>query len=139
MDVYRGETEVEKSLLQYGLFVSFFPQLVAGPIERSKNLLGQLKETHHFEFERARDGLLLMLWGYFLKLVVADRISVFVDAVYGDYSAYGGCYLIVASVLFAFQIYCEDGISLFRPGLGIICIFRLEAAEEGQSESILIF
>ena len=126
MDVYRGETEVEKSLLQYGLFVSFFPQLVAGPIERSKNLLGQLKETHHFEFERARDGLLLMLWGYFLKLVVADRISVFVDAVYGDYSAYGGCYLIVASVLFAFQIYCDfAGYSTIAVGAAEVMGFRL--------------
>lgn len=107
MDVYRGEIYAEKNFLRYALFVSFFPQLVAGPIERSKNLLRQLAVPVKLDFDRIRDGLLLMLWGYFLKLVLADRIAVFVDTVYGDYSTYGGWYLIIATILFAVQIYCD--------------------------------
>lgn len=107
MDVYRGDIYAEKNLMKYALFVSFFPQLVAGPIERSKNLLIQLDTPQRFNFEKARDGFLLMLWGYFLKIVLADRIAIFVDAVYTDYTKYNGYYIIVATVLFAFQIYCD--------------------------------
>ena len=107
MDVYRGEIGAEKNFFKYALFVSFFPQLVAGPIERSKNLLKQISEPKSFEFERTRDGILLMLWGYFLKMVLADRIAVFVDTVYGDVVTYSGYYIVVATVLFAFQIYCD--------------------------------
>ncbi len=107
MDVYRGEIYAEKNIFKYALFVSFFPQLVAGPIERSKNLLKQLPGQKKFNFEFALDGVVLMLWGYFLKIVMADRIAIFVDAVYGDYSNYGGMYLIIATALFAIQIYCD--------------------------------
>ncbi len=107
MDVYRQETYAEKNFLRYALFVSFFPQLVAGPIERSKNLLKQLAGPRSINFETMRDGLLLMLWGYFLKIVLADRIAVFVNTVYGDYTTYAGWYLAAATVLFAFQIYCD--------------------------------
>ncbi len=107
MDVYRDEIYAEKNFFRYALFVSFFPQLVAGPIERSKNLLKQLAVPKKFNFEEARDGFMIMLWGYFLKLVLADRIAVFVDTVYGDYKSYTGCYLIVATMLFAVQIYCD--------------------------------
>lgn len=107
MDVYRGEIYAEKNFFKYALFVSFFPQLVAGPIERSKNLIRQIAEPRSFEFERARDGVLLMLWGYFLKIVIADRIAIFVDTVYGDVVTYPGYYIVVATILFAFQIYCD--------------------------------
>lgn len=107
MDVYRDEIYAEKNFFRYALFVSFFPQLVAGPIERSKNLLKQLAVPAKLDADKFRDGLLLMLWGYFLKIVLADRIAVFVDAVYGDYQTYAGWYLIVATVLFAVQIYCD--------------------------------
>lgn len=107
MDVYRDEIYAEKNFFRYALFVSFFPQLVAGPIERSKNLLKQLAVTKKFDFEEAREGLLLMLWGFFLKIVLADRIAIFVDTVYGDYATYAGVYLIVATMLFAVQIYCD--------------------------------
>jgi len=107
IDVYRDEIYAEKNFFRYALFVSFFPQLVAGPIERSKNLLKQLAVPQKFSFENAREGLLLMLWGYFLKMVLADRIAIFVDTVYGDYNTYAGTYLIVATVLFAVQIYCD--------------------------------
>ena len=107
IDVYREEIYAEKNFFRYALFVSFFPQLVAGPIERSKNLLKQLSTPVGFSYDRAKDGVYLMLWGYFLKIVIADRIALFVDTVYGDYMKFGGWYLIVATVLFAFQIYCD--------------------------------
>ena len=106
-DVYRGEIYAEKNFFRYALYVSFFPQLVAGPIERSKNLLRQLAKPSGFQFEKAREGLLLMLWGYFLKIVLADRISIVVDTVYENHTQYKGWFLIVATVLFAIQIYCD--------------------------------
>lgn len=107
MDVYRNEISAEKNFARYALFVSFFPQLVAGPIERSKNLLKQLKKPAPITLYAFNKGILLMLWGYFLKLVLADRIAIFVDTVYGDYDVYSGWYLIVATLLFAVQIYCD--------------------------------
>jgi len=107
IDVYRGEVKPEKSFLKYALFVSFFPQLVAGPIERTKNLLAQLNPDKKLEIIRLKEGLLMMLWGFFLKLVIADRVSIFVDSVYGNYTKQDSYFLIVATVLFAFQIYCD--------------------------------
>lgn len=107
MDVYREEIPPERNLFRYMLFVSFFPQLVAGPIERSKNLIHQLHERHKFDFERVKSGLLLMLWGYFQKLVIADRVAIAVNTVYNSYTDFGGVELILATVLFAIQIYCD--------------------------------
>lgn len=126
MDVYRNDIQAERNFFRYALFVSFFPQLVAGPIERSKDLLHQLREKHSFSFEQIRSGFMLMLWGYFLKLVIADRIAIIVDTVYGDYNKYSGWYLIVASILFAFQIYCDfSGYSVIAMGAAEIMGFRL--------------
>lgn len=126
MDVYRGEIEPQKNLAKYALFVSFFPQLVAGPIERSKNLLKQIDEVHTFDYRRMTSGLLLMIWGYFLKLMIADRIALLVDTVYGNYTTYGGYYLIVASLLFAVQIYCDfGGYSTIAMGVAEVMGFRL--------------
>lgn len=125
MDVYRGDIYAESNFFKYALFVSFFPQLVAGPIERSKNLLKQLK-PHKFDFDNFREGFLLMLWGYFLKLVLADRIAIFVDAVYGDYETYAGMYIVVATMLFAVQIYCDfAGYSVIAMGAAQILGIRL--------------
>lgn len=107
MDVYRGEVYAEKNFIRYALFVSFFPQLVAGPIERSKNLLKELAVPKKFNYDSFIEGTLLMFWGYFLKIVVAERIATFVDKVYGDYYTYDGVYLVVATALFAVQIYCD--------------------------------
>lgn len=107
IDVYRGEVKAERNLLRYALFISFFPQLVAGPIERSKNLLGQMNEPHFFDAQRVRDGLLLMGWGFFEKLVLADRIALLVTEVYDNYGAHTGVEIGTATVLFAFQIYCD--------------------------------
>ena len=126
IDVYRGTVPAEHNFLRFALFVSFFPQLVAGPIERTKNLLSQLDCKVKFDFERARDGLWLMLWGYFMKVVIADRIAVFVDCVYGDYRTYDGVYILVASALFAFQIYCDfAGYSTIAIGSAQILGIRL--------------
>lgn len=126
IDVYRGTIKAEKNFIQYALFVSFFPQLVAGPIERAGNLLKQLRQEHHFEFEQFREGALIMIWGYFLKLVLADRIAIVVNTVYGDCDTYGGWYLILATVLFAFQIYCDfGGYSAIAIGAAEIMGFRL--------------
>lgn len=107
VDVWRGETRAEKNFLHYALFLSFFPQLVAGPIERSGNLLHQIREPHKFDSGRVKDGLLLMGWGFFQKLVIADRIAILVDGVYGDYTGYSGLQIALATALFAFQIYCD--------------------------------
>ncbi len=82
IDAYRGDVKTEKNFFLYALFVSFFPQLVAGPIERSTNLLQQFKTKHYFDGNRAINGLQLMLWGFFLKLVVADNLAIYVDEVY---------------------------------------------------------
>ena len=129
IDVYRDDIYAEKNFFRYALFVSFFPQLVAGPIERSKNLLKQLAVPAKPKFETMRDGVLLMLWGYFLKVVLADRIAIFVDTVYGDFAKYDGYYLVVATLLFAVQIYCDfSGYSTIAMGaseiLGIHLIDR---------------
>ena len=129
MDVYHDKVSAEKNLLKYMLFVSFFPQLVAGPIERSENLLKQVREAHLmnlWNFERISNGIILMLWGYFQKLVIADRASIFVDAVYSEYWMYGSVELILATVLFAVQIYCDfASYSLIAIGAAKIMGFEL--------------
>ncbi|MBR2527358.1 MAG: MBOAT family protein [Oscillospiraceae bacterium] len=107
IDVYREDIYAERNFFRYALFVSFFPQLVAGPIERSKNLLRQLAHNNRFDFEKVREGFLLMLWGYFLKIVAADRIAIFVDTIYADHTAYPGWFLIVAVLLCSFQPYYD--------------------------------
>ncbi len=126
MDVYRGEIEAEPNFFRYALFVSFFPQLVAGPIERSKNLLLQVHERHTFDAQRARDGLLLMLWGLFQKMVVADRVAIVVDTVFDGYAAMPAWAVVLAVVLFAFQIYCDfGGYSNIAVGAAQVMGFRL--------------
>lgn len=106
-DVYRGEVEPETNFLRYALFVSFFPQLVAGPIERSSNMLPQFKQVHHFSYERFRTGLIQMLWGYIQKLVIADRLALLVDGVYSNLPAQGTVSLLLAMLFFAVQLYCD--------------------------------
>lgn len=126
MDIYRKEIYVERNFLKYALFVSFFPQLVAGPIERSKNLLRQIGKENTFSYENFRRGLLIMLWGYFQKIVIADRIGLLVDTVYNNVGNYEGCYYLLASVLFAIQIYCDfSGYSLIAVGAAKVMGFDL--------------
>lgn len=108
-DVYRGKLKAEKNFIDYALFVSFFPQLVAGPIERSTNLLTQFKKPLRFDAGNATKGLQIMLWGYVEKMVIADNLAILVDQVYSEYSTYNGSILVFASALFAIQIYCDFG------------------------------
>lgn len=108
IDVYRGKLTAERDFVTFALFVSFFPQLVAGPIERAANLLPQLKAEHSFFYENAAYGLKLMAWGFFKKLVVADRLAaLFVDPVYENLPNYQGGVLLIATAAFAIQIYCD--------------------------------
>lgn len=107
IDVYRGKTKVEKNFGIFALYVSFFPQLVAGPIERSSHLLPQFRQKHNLNWTRIKDGLVLMLWGYFKKVVIADRVAIFVNNAYETPGNYNGWILILATVFFAFQIYCD--------------------------------
>lgn len=121
IDVYRGDIYAERNFFRYALFVSFFLQLVAGPIERSENLLKQLAKPKNFDFSRAKRGILFMLFGYFAKIVVADRIAVFVDYGYHYYQDCDGLVLIAATVLFAFQIYCDFyGYSAIAKGAALV-------------------
>ena len=107
IDVYRGDCAVEKNPAKYALFVSFFPLMISGPIERSKNLVAQIGERHSFSYENARNGLVRMAWGYFQKAVIADRIAVVVNQVFDNYELYAGFYIAVAVILFAIQLYCD--------------------------------
>ncbi|MDO4507498.1 MAG: MBOAT family O-acyltransferase [Spirochaetales bacterium] len=106
IDVYRGDIYAERNFFRYALFVSFFPQLVAGPIERSKNLLKQLGKTYRFDFANLKNGFITMLYGYFLKIVVADRSCIIVDHVYSNGNA-TGIQIAFATFIFSFQIYCD--------------------------------
>lgn len=109
IDVYREKIRPEKNVFKYALFVSFFPQLVAGPIERSDHLLPQFDERHYFDPIRVKHGLELMLWGFFEKLVIADRVAIFVDQIYNHYEGYAFWEILLASMGFAIQIYCDFG------------------------------
>ncbi len=110
MDVYRGEVKPEKNLFRYALFVSFFPQLVAGPIERSKNLLEQVKNVENlrlWDYDRIASGFILMCWGMFQKTVIADRLGIFVDQVWESAASCGSIETIAAALGFSLQIYCD--------------------------------
>lgn len=107
IDVYRGDLQPERDFFEFALYVSFFPQLVAGPIERSTNLLHQFKVHHEFDADRVSSGLRLMVYGFFKKVVIADRLAVIVDTVYNNPKGYEGVVYIIATVAFAFQIYCD--------------------------------
>jgi len=107
IDVYRGEKSVERNFPLFALYVSFFPQLVAGPIERSTNLIPQLKEKHVFNYNRIKYGLLLILIGLFKKIVIADRFAIYVDQIFNNPADYTGLAVILGIVFFSFQIYCD--------------------------------
>ena len=107
IDVYRGRIGAERNFLRFALFVSFFPQLVAGPIERAASLLPQIRRRHDFDLPRVWSGLQLMAWGLFKKVVIADRLAIYVDAIWASPELYEGPSLLLASYFFAFQIYCD--------------------------------
>jgi D-alanyl-lipoteichoic acid acyltransferase DltB (MBOAT superfamily) len=107
IDVYRGKIQPERHLGVFALFVSFFPQLVAGPIERSGNLLPQFYQKTAVDYERIISGLQRMTWGFFKKVVIADRLALLVNTVYNHPTEFSGMPLIIATYAFGFQIYCD--------------------------------
>ncbi len=108
IDVYRGDCSTERNIITYALFVAFFPQLVAGPIERASNLLSRLKsDNRHVDVSGLLKGFIYVLWGLFIKMAIADRAAIFVNNVFDDYHAYNGIQLLVASFCFSLQIYCD--------------------------------
>lgn len=126
IEVYRGRQPAERSLPVYALYVLFFPQIAAGPIERPQNLIPQFRELHRFSYANAVGGLQLMAWGLFQKYVVAGRLSAIVDSVYANYSHFSGPMVAFAAVCFSFQILCDfAGYSDIAIGAAQVMGFRL--------------
>jgi alginate O-acetyltransferase complex protein AlgI len=126
VEVYLGRQKTERNFVTYATYVMFFPQLVAGPIERPQQLLHQFREWHAFDYERITSGLKRMAWGFFKKLVIADRLSLYVSDVYAAPRSYNGLQLTIATFFFAYQIYCDfSGYSDIAVGTARILGFRL--------------
>ena len=126
IDVYNNKTPAQKHLGVFAVYVSFFPQLVAGPIERSNHLLPQFFREHDFSYIRVKAGLQKMLWGFFKKIVIADNLAILVDGVYNNVDNYSGLTLIVATIFFTFQIYCDfSGYSDIAIGTAKVMGFEL--------------
>lgn len=119
IDIYRKQLKPTKDWLAFFAFVAFFPQLVAGPIERASHLLPQFFRTYRFNYNWVKSGLLLMAFGLFKKMVIADRAAIFVNQVYNNPADYHGNEIIFATILFAIQIYCDfSGYSDIAIGVG---------------------
>ncbi|WP_108868372.1 MBOAT family O-acyltransferase [Aquimarina aquimarini] len=126
IDIYKEKLKPTKDFIAFATFVSFFPQLVAGPIERASNLLPQFLEQRKYTYHNVSSGVKLMIWGFFLKLVVADRAAIYVDAVYNNIDNHEGLSFIAATILFAFQIYGDfAGYSLIAIGTAKFFGFHL--------------
>jgi len=126
IEVYRGHQSAERHFGIYSLYVMFYPQLVAGPIERPQNLLHQFREKHVFDYDRVTSGLRLMAWGLFKKIVIADRLAIVADTVYNNYQQYNSLSLIIGTVFFTFQIFCDfSGYSDMAIGAARIMGFKL--------------
>jgi alginate O-acetyltransferase complex protein AlgI len=126
IEVYRGRQEAEKHFGIYALYVMFYPQLVAGPIERPQNILHQFRENHTADWARIKSGLALMLQGFFKKIVIADRLAIVVDAAYSQPDSTNGLSLAIATIFYAFQIYCDfSGYSDIGIGAARVMGFRL--------------
>ena len=103
IEVYRGQQKAERHFGIYSLYVMFYPQLVAGPIERPQNLLHQFYEKHDFNYDDVATGIKRMVWGLFKKVVIADRLSIYVSAIYGNNDKHNGTSLFVATIFFCFS------------------------------------
>jgi len=126
VEVYRGKQKAETDFITYATYVMFFPQLVAGPIERPQNLLHQFAEEHNFDYDRVTSGLKRIAWGLFKKVVVADRLALYVNDVYANPRQCNGLQLSIATFFFAYQIYCDfSGYSDIAIGTARILGFRL--------------
>ena len=128
LDCYRGTIRPDRNLAKYALFVSFFPQLIQGPIARYSQLAQQLYEPHSFDFTRVKYGLELMLWGYFKKVVIADRVAVLVSTVVDNYTGYAGSIIFVSIAFYALQLYADftGGIDVAR---GVGQVLGIQMAE----------
>lgn len=117
-DIYNGDLEPEENIFRYALFVSFFPLILSGPIERAKHLIPQLDCSHNFDPVRAKNGLQLMLFGYFCKIVIVSRMTILTDYVFTDYLNKSGVALLIAILAYTIQIYCDfAGYSLIAIGM----------------------
>ncbi len=126
IEVYRGRQKAERNFGIYALYVMFYPQLVAGPIERPQNVLPQFHRKHYFNYDDLVTGLRQMLWGYFKKVVIADRLAVYVNAVYHHPDRHSAITLIVATIFFSFQIYCDfSGYSDIALGIAKVMGYKL--------------
>ena len=128
IDVYRGDLMAERNPLKVGLYVSFFPQITQGPIERAKNMLPQFNFPLTVDYDMLRDGLLEIIWGYFLKLVVADRLAIYVNNVYADPMGAVGFTTLVATVFYTFEIY-TDFAGYTHIAIGISRILGIDVME----------
>ena len=131
VDVYNEDIETEKNIGILALFVSFFPLVLSGPIERAKNMLPQFKSPKYLDYAIIVQGLKFILWGYFMKLVVADRVGIYIDVVFDNFSQHNGTSLLIASLLRPFQIYADlGGYTLIAIGIAkilgfnVICNFK---------------
>ena len=125
-DVYYKKVEAERNILDYMLFVAFFPQIMSGPISKAASLLPQIRAERVFEYSSAVQGLKWLLWGFFLKCVMADRLGIYVDTIYGNYEYYNGLTCFFATLLYSFQIYGDfAGYSLMAIGVGRLLGFEL--------------
>ena len=126
VDVYKGKIMAEKNLSIYALYIAFFVDLAAGPIDRAEKLMPQLKVRHYFVPENVVKGLRMMLWGYFMKVMIADRITLYVDPIFNNLNNHSGLSVLVAAILFSIQIYCDfGGYSFIAIGCGKIMGFDL--------------
>lgn len=126
IDVYNEKLKPTNDFISYAAFVSFFPQLVAGPIERATNLLPQFISKRNFNSTKAINGLSLILYGLVKKVVIADRLAIYVNSVFSDFQSYNSLSLIIAVVFFSFQIYCDfSGYSLIARGVSKLFGFEL--------------
>ncbi len=132
IDVYKGKAEPEESFARFALFVSFFPQIIAGPIGRANELIPQLKCRKRFDYDVAVSGLRMMLWGYFKKLVISDALGKYVDLIYANVPYYFGMTFIMVSVMYTFQIYCDfSGYSDIA--IGTARLFNIELMQNFKS------
>lgn len=116
IDVYKRKIKAESNILKYALFVSFFPQIIQGPIARYDKLAETIFVEHKFDEEKIVKGLMLVIWGYFLKLVIADRAAIYVNTVYENYNEYAGVYILIAGILYSIQLYTDFS--------GCVCIAK---------------
>lgn len=128
VDVYTGKIESQKNIFKYALFISFFPQILQGPIPRYEQLNEQLIEGHKFDERKVVQGFCYILWGFFLKLVIADKAAVFVNTVFNNYPAYTGVYIWVASFLFSIQLYA-DFLACTSLAQGVAKLFGIELSD----------